>query len=145
MASAAALPNLYQGVEKGSFGYKMLATMGWKEGQGLVRSCFAPHRELGAKPVLRQHAAVYQPGWQLCFGVVQGANKQGIKEHVKVKKKQDALGVGAVSGTPTPRADNLCLDPSRQYATPICWSQADLPLCSCIALHVKPAVHAKQP
>jgi hypothetical protein len=28
---------------------------------------------------------------------LQGANKQGIKEHLKVKKKQDALGVGAVS------------------------------------------------
>jgi hypothetical protein len=27
---------------------------------------------------------------------VQGANNQGIKEHIKVKKKQDAFGVGAV-------------------------------------------------
>uniref|UniRef100_A0A383V8E5 G-patch domain-containing protein n=1 Tax=Tetradesmus obliquus TaxID=3088 RepID=A0A383V8E5_TETOB len=59
MASASTLPNLYQGVEKESFGYKLLANFGWKEGQGL------------------------------------GANKQGIKEHLKVKKKQDALGVGA--------------------------------------------------
>eukprot|EP00775_Hariotina_reticulata_P012820 gene12820-12947_t len=59
MASASALPNLYQGVDKQSFGYKLLENFGWKEGQGL------------------------------------GANKQGIKEHVKVKKKQDALGVGA--------------------------------------------------
>jgi hypothetical protein len=28
---------------------------------------------------------------------LQGANQQGITEHVKVKKKFDALGVGAVS------------------------------------------------
>lgn len=35
--AASELPKLYQGVQKGSFGYKMLATMGWKEGQGLVR------------------------------------------------------------------------------------------------------------
>jgi len=29
---------------------------------------------------------------------LQGASKQGITEHLKVKKKQDALGVGAVIG-----------------------------------------------
>lgn len=28
---------LYQGVQKESFGYKMLAAMGWQEGSGLVR------------------------------------------------------------------------------------------------------------
>jgi hypothetical protein len=28
---------------------------------------------------------------------MQGARRQGIKEHIKVKKKFDALGVGAVS------------------------------------------------
>lgn len=38
MASASTLPNLYQGVEKESFGYKLLANFGWKEGQGLVRA-----------------------------------------------------------------------------------------------------------
>jgi hypothetical protein len=35
--SASELPKLYHGVQKGSFGYKMLATMGWQEGLGLVR------------------------------------------------------------------------------------------------------------
>lgn len=30
---------------------------------------------------------------------MQGANNQGIKEHIKVKKKQDAFGVGAVSSS----------------------------------------------
>jgi hypothetical protein len=28
---------LYQGVDKASFGYRFLSTLGWKEGQGLVR------------------------------------------------------------------------------------------------------------
>lgn len=50
----------YQGVDKQSSGYKLLAAMGWKEGEGL------------------------------------GALKQGIKEHIKVKKKFDSWGVGAV-------------------------------------------------
>ncbi|KAK9863302.1 hypothetical protein WJX84_006056 [Apatococcus fuscideae] len=48
----------YQGVEKRSTGYKLLAAMGWKEGEGL------------------------------------GATKQGIKEHVRVRKKADTIGVG---------------------------------------------------
>ncbi len=30
-------PELYHGLEKGGYGYRMLATMGWKEGLGLVR------------------------------------------------------------------------------------------------------------
>jgi len=104
MASASALPNLYQGVDKQSFGYKLLANFGWKEGQGLVskRSCLVS--EVAAYSL--QHMTVHLH-WQSSndtsmlhshdFIATQGANKQGIKEHVKVKKKQDALGVGAVS------------------------------------------------
>ncbi|KAL0019423.1 hypothetical protein WJX79_001432 [Trebouxia sp. C0005] len=53
-------PIKYQGVDKQSSGYKLLAAMGWQEGSGL------------------------------------GARQQGIKEHVKVKKKHDSTGVGAV-------------------------------------------------
>lgn len=50
----------YQGVQKESAGYRLLAGMGWKEGEGL------------------------------------GASKQGITEHIKVKKKFENWGVGAV-------------------------------------------------
>lgn len=50
----------YQGVQKESTGYKLLASMGWKEGQGL------------------------------------GVQGQGIKEHIRVKKKFENWGVGAV-------------------------------------------------
>ncbi|GIL53485.1 hypothetical protein Vafri_9078 [Volvox africanus] len=54
---------LFQGVDKNSAGYRLLSSMGWKEGEGL------------------------------------GAQKQGIKEHVKVKKKHDAMGVGAAESS----------------------------------------------
>ena len=46
--------------QKESAGYRLLAAMGWKEGEGL------------------------------------GASKQGIKSHIKVKKKFENWGVGAV-------------------------------------------------
>jgi len=49
----------YQGVQKESAGYRLLASMGWKEGEGL------------------------------------GVSKQGIKEHIRVKKKFENWGVGA--------------------------------------------------
>eukprot|EP01025_Chloroclados_australasicus_P065307 TRINITY_DN8908_c0_g1_i1.p1 TRINITY_DN8908_c0_g1~~TRINITY_DN8908_c0_g1_i1.p1 ORF type:complete len:570 (+),score=62.91 TRINITY_DN8908_c0_g1_i1:66-1775(+) len=49
----------YQGVDKGSTGYKLLTALGWKEGEGL------------------------------------GANKQGMKTHLKIKQKLDNEGIGA--------------------------------------------------
>lgn len=55
-----AIGTRYQGVQKDSAGYKLLKSMGWKEGEGL------------------------------------GASKQGIKEHIRVKKKFENWGVGAV-------------------------------------------------
>jgi Pin2-interacting protein X1 len=51
----------YQGVQKESAGYKLMAAMGWKEGEGL------------------------------------GASKQGIKEHIRVKKNYENWGVGAIT------------------------------------------------
>jgi hypothetical protein len=51
----------FQGVEKHSAGYRLLASMGWQEGEGL------------------------------------GKTKQGIKTHIRVKKKFENWGVGAVS------------------------------------------------
>jgi hypothetical protein len=45
---------------------------------------------------------------------LQGANKQGIKEHLKVKKKQDALGVGAVSRS---SSTDVHGNKQRQHAT----------------------------
>lgn len=36
-------PVLFQGIDKGSFGYKLLAAQGWREGEGLVRQLvFSP-------------------------------------------------------------------------------------------------------
>ncbi|KAG2496381.1 hypothetical protein HYH03_005609 [Edaphochlamys debaryana] len=67
MATTMAPTPLFQGVDKNSAGYKLLASMGWREGDGL------------------------------------GAKKQGIKEHVKVKKKHDAMGVGAVENATSTR------------------------------------------
>ncbi|EFJ47248.1 hypothetical protein VOLCADRAFT_105212 [Volvox carteri f. nagariensis] len=67
MASPLVSAPLFQGVDKNSAGYKLLSSMGWREGEGL------------------------------------GAQKQGIKEHVKVKKKHDAMGVGAAENAQTLR------------------------------------------
>ncbi|KAG7669838.1 hypothetical protein Ndes2437B_g06027 [Nannochloris sp. 'desiccata'] len=61
MAAIEAQKQRYQGVQKESAGYKLMAAMGWKEGEGL------------------------------------GASKQGIKEHIRVKKNYENWGVGAVS------------------------------------------------
>jgi len=61
MAAIEAQIQRYQGVQKESAGYKLMAAMGWKEGEGL------------------------------------GASKQGIKEHIRVKKNYENWGVGAVT------------------------------------------------
>lgn len=38
MAGASSyLPDRYQGIDRESYAYKMLASMGWQEGDGLVR------------------------------------------------------------------------------------------------------------
>ncbi|KAK2078469.1 hypothetical protein QBZ16_003309 [Prototheca wickerhamii] len=60
MAAAVSSVQRYQGVQKESAGYKLLASMGWKEGEGL------------------------------------GAEGQGIKSHIRVKKNFENWGVGAV-------------------------------------------------
>ena len=62
MAQSSSVPvQRYQGVQKESAGYRLLTSMGWKEGEGL------------------------------------GASKQGIKEHIRVKKNYENWGVGAVT------------------------------------------------
>lgn len=110
----------YQGVDKASFGYKLLANLGWREGEGLVR-VFYPAGSAVDTCYYRCHTCITHPYVVLpffahegsvaivcrlkrgcrvllhCAVLPQGANKQGIAEHIKVKKKFDALGVGAVS------------------------------------------------
>lgn len=36
IANDARFRDMYQGIEKGSMAYKMMSSMGWKEGEGLV-------------------------------------------------------------------------------------------------------------
>ena len=75
----------FQGVHKESTGYKMLAALGWREGEGLVRrSCVRSVQPVRARPS--------SPG-----ACLQGAMKQGITEHVRVKKIHERTGVGAVT------------------------------------------------
>ena len=118
---------LYNGIERESKAFKLLSSMGWKEGEGLVSvargSCmgpaasslrhncpgpaicalWAPAKFLHACNVLLLAATLppcVQPAPDAALFVVwlvQGASKQGIKEHLKVKKKFDTLGMGAVS------------------------------------------------
>lgn len=79
----------YQGVEKHSSGFKLLASMGWKEGEGLVscspqtESCWLCPDILG-KPLLSTLVSM------------QGAKRQGMKHHIKVKKVQENAGIGLV-------------------------------------------------
>jgi hypothetical protein len=99
---------LYQGVDKGSFGYRFLATLGWKEGQGLVRfacvfsrtpksrRCSGSHARARTNreqdPSILTIATPRPPHHSLKS---QGATKQGITSHIRVRQKADALGVGA--------------------------------------------------
>lgn len=71
MSAPPAPPVLFQGVDKSSFGYKLLAASGWQEGQGLVRA-FGVASRLVARCThgveARQHKIVEQ-----CVGDVQNA------------------------------------------------------------------------
>lgn len=78
----------YQGVEKHSSGFKLLAAMGWKEGEGLVRYFFS--------------FVCFSATWLLLLlllicSALQGAKGQGRKEHIKVRRRQDSSGIGLVS------------------------------------------------
>ena len=78
----------YQGVEKHSSGFKLLASMGWKEGEGLVSS--APgSTQTWLRPV-------YANGQYLSRTSLQGAKRQGLKHHIKVRKMQENAGIGLV-------------------------------------------------
>jgi hypothetical protein len=83
--SFAAMASRFQGVHKQSTGYKMLAALGWKEGEGLV--CM--------RTLLWPYGALPCSCTEQCARV-QGAMKQGITEHVRVKKVHEKTGVGAV-------------------------------------------------
>jgi Pin2-interacting protein X1 len=61
MAAETARMQRYQGVQKESAAYRLMTSMGWKEGEGL------------------------------------GAAKQGIKEHIRVRRNFENWGVGAVT------------------------------------------------
>lgn len=74
----------FQGVNKTSCGYKLLAAMGWQEGEGLVRMLAL------ARSTMHANYDTATPRHRSS----QGAQKQGIKTHVKVKKKVDNAGVG---------------------------------------------------
>jgi len=85
----AAMASRFQGVHKESTGYKMLAALGWREGEGLVRRSLA----LILQP-MSAGLPLTRVGARL-----QGAMKQGITEHIRVKKIHEKTGVGAVTLT----------------------------------------------
>lgn len=86
----AAIQERYQGLEKHSSGFKLLSAMGWKEGEGLVRDAAAPYILAGVSLVCTELT-------QLFYSYAQGSKKQGLKEHIKVKKKSNNAGIGVVS------------------------------------------------
>jgi hypothetical protein len=138
-SSTAMPPTLFQGVDKSGAAFKLLSSMGWKEGEGLVREAECRGARGGAVSRVRGAANPRPPGVQApcrtppdarptaacghartherlsppCMAPcvqppspshhpaspyqrLQGAKKQGISEHIRVKKKFDSTGVGAV-------------------------------------------------
>ena len=81
----------YQGVEKHSSGFKLLASMGWKEGEGLVR-CSTSGIAYWLAALTISVRNVSQPP-----EFVQGAKRQGLKQHIKVRKNVENAGIGLVS------------------------------------------------
>ena len=100
VAPFAAMASRFQGVHKESTGYKMLAALGWREGEGLVsyaRRLLPPMRAM--LPLTRVCACL------------QGAMKQGITEHIRVKKIHEKTGVGAVPLSLFPARLPVCILP----------------------------------
>jgi hypothetical protein len=115
-------PSLYQGIDKTSLAFKMLQGMGWNEGQGLVSRSWMRRLD-GTGACIDKKASRHRDNAEahqsrpvralpmrvcLCESYFffplrttssrsKGANNQGITEHLRVKKKFDTLGMGAVS------------------------------------------------
>ena len=81
----------YQGVEKHSSGFKLLASMGWKEGEGLVRCSTSGVAYCLAALTICVRTVSQPPD------SVQGAKRQGLKQHIKVRKNVENAGIGLVS------------------------------------------------
>jgi G-patch domain len=113
LLSATEFRNVYQGVERESMGYRMLASMGWNEGDGLACSCrLLPVGWLRCVllqfvtascsiPLLAALDLVAGDEAQLRVprGGMQGARKQGIKTHIKASKRIDNSGIGVTTGS----------------------------------------------
>ena len=80
----------YQGVEKHSSGFKLLASMGWKEGEGLVRRSASDIKLRLAAHLFSRQGCIPTPY------LMQGAKRQGMKQHIKVKKNSENAGIGLV-------------------------------------------------
>lgn len=81
---------VYQGIERDSMAYKLMSSMGWQEGDGLVRT----HCLLMALRLRICLTLVYRHFRRIHVFLFQGAQKQGINVHVKAHKKFDTKGVG---------------------------------------------------
>jgi G-patch domain len=58
--AAADIRDVYQGVERDSAGYKMLSSMGWSEGDGLVRVSPGAHFRLRAAQVSIDYILIHE-------------------------------------------------------------------------------------